>query len=357
MARKPAKMYRQVKGQSFTRREYTGGVPNNRILRYFMGNRKAAEAGDFPVVIELTSDNACQIRDTALEAARQVANSTIRNSAGADGYALRIHVYPHQILRENKQATGAGADRVSQGMRQAFGKNVGTAARVLRGQTIVSIHMNPENYDAAKEALRKASCKFPTPCSQKPGDPLAILQDSLRGAPIIWKGDYPYFIHPISDGIPRMDPSVLRAARDLIVSMVDWSEIDLIASVEAMGLPLLASVGEATGKPTVVIRKRSYGMEGEVKVEVSTGYSESTTYINDIRPGERLLIVDDVISTGGTLEPILDAIEGMGAKLQDIIIAIEKGDGRERLSIERPDWRIRTLARIEIIDGKVEIIE
>ena len=78
-------------------------------------------------------------------------------------------------------------------------------------------------------------------------------------------------------------------------------------------------------------------MEGEVKVEVSTGYSESTTYINDIRPGERLLIVDDVISTGGTLEPILDAIEGMGAKLQDIIIAIEKGDGRERLSIERPD--------------------
>ena len=105
-----------------------------------MGNRKAAEAGDFPVVIELTSDNACQIRDTALEAARQVANSTIRNSAGADGYALRIHVYPHQILRENKQATGAGADRVSQGMRQAFGKNVGTAARVLRGQTIVSIH-------------------------------------------------------------------------------------------------------------------------------------------------------------------------------------------------------------------------
>ena len=46
----------------------------------------------------------------------QVANSTIRSSAGADGYALRIHVYPHQILRENKQATGAGADRVSQGM-------------------------------------------------------------------------------------------------------------------------------------------------------------------------------------------------------------------------------------------------
>ena len=191
----------------------------------------------------------------------------------------------------------------------------------------------------------------------EPGDPLTILQNSLRGAPIIWKGDYPYFIHTISDGIPRMDPDVLRATRDLIISMVDWSKIDLIVSVEAMGLPLLAAVGEASGKPTVVIRKRSYGMEGEVKVNVSTGYSKSTTYINDIKPGERILIVDDVISTGGTLEPILETIEGMGAKLQDIIIAIEKGEGRERLSVEKPEWPIRTLARIEIIDGRVEIIE
>lgn len=190
-----------------------------------------------------------------------------------------------------------------------------------------------------------------------PPDSLSVLQDSLRGSPIIWKGDYPYFIHPISDGIPRMDADVLRATRDLIVEMVDWSQIDLVVSVEAMGLPLLAAVGEATGKPTVVIRKREYGMEGEVRVDVSTGYSQSTTYINDISPGERILIVDDVISTGGTLEPILATLEEMGVILQDIVIAIEKGEGRERLAKERPRWPIRSLARIDIIDGKVEILE
>jgi len=190
-----------------------------------------------------------------------------------------------------------------------------------------------------------------------PSDPLTVLQDSLRGSPIIWKGEYPYFIHPISDGIPRMDADVLRATRDLIVEMVDWSNIDLIVSVEAMGLPLLAAVGDATGKPTVVIRKRQYGMEGEVRVDVATGYSQSTTYINDIVPGEKILIVDDVISTGGTLEPILATLEDMGVILQDIVIAIEKGEGRERLAKERPEWPIRTLARIDIIDGRVEILE
>ena len=190
-----------------------------------------------------------------------------------------------------------------------------------------------------------------------PSDSLSVLQDSLRDSPIIWKGDYPYFIHPISDGIPRMDADVLRATRDLIVEMVDWSNIDLIVSVEAMGLPLLAAVGDATGKPTVVIRKRQYGMEGEVRVDVSTGDSQSTTYINDIKQGERILIVDDVISTGGTLETILATLEEMGVMLQDSVIAIEKGDGRERLAKERPGWPIKTLARIDIIDGRVEILE
>ena len=167
MARKPASMYRRLKGPAYTRRKYIGGVPNNRIMQFHVGNRRAAETGQFPVVIELRSDNNCQIRHTALEAARVISNSTIRNEAGAQGYALRVHTFPHHVLRENKQATGAGADRVSQGMRCAFGKNVGTAARVKRGQRVISLQFTPADYLVAKDALRKASMKFPTPCTTK----------------------------------------------------------------------------------------------------------------------------------------------------------------------------------------------
>ena len=75
------------------------------------------------------------------------------------------------------------------------------------------------------------------------------------------------------------------------------------------------------------------------------------------KKGEKILIVDDVISTGGTLEPILQTLQNMGIILQDIIIAIEKGNGLERLKNERPEWPIRSLAKIEIIEGKVGIIE
>ena len=165
MARKPAVMYRRLKGPAYTRREFLGGVPNNRIHQFHVGNRRAAEMGQFPVVIQLLSDNDVQIRHTALEAARVASNATVRKFAGPQGYALRVHTYPHHVLRENKQATGAGADRVSQGMRRAFGKNVGTAARIYRGQCIMSIQVNPQHYLNARDALRKASMKFPTPCT------------------------------------------------------------------------------------------------------------------------------------------------------------------------------------------------
>ena len=94
-----------------------------------------------------------------------------------------------------------------------------------------------------------------------------------------------------------------QSNQDLIVDMVDWSEIDLIVSVEAMGLPLLAAVGEATGKPTVVIRKRSYGMEGEVRVDVQQDTQVRQLTLTISNPEKGSWYVDDVISTGGLLSP------------------------------------------------------
>ena len=91
MARKPASMYRRLKGPAYTRRKFIGGVPNNRIHQFHVGNRVAAETGQFPVILELRADNNVQIRHTALEAARVISNSTIRKEAGTQGYALRVH--------------------------------------------------------------------------------------------------------------------------------------------------------------------------------------------------------------------------------------------------------------------------
>lgn len=160
MTRKPARMYRAITQHAYTRREYMGGVPQSRITQFDLG----APNGDFKVVFDLLANERCQIRHIALEAARIVATKYLTETAGPTGFHLKVRVYPHHVLRENKLATGAGADRVSQGMRGAFGKAVGTAARVSPGQKLMTLRVPPEHLTTAKEAMRRARMKLPTTC-------------------------------------------------------------------------------------------------------------------------------------------------------------------------------------------------
>jgi large subunit ribosomal protein L10e len=162
MARKPNRMYRHIRGPNNTRKEYMGGIPASRITQFDLGLKDNAR---FSHGLTLVAKESVQIRHNALEAARIAANKYIQKRAGAKNYHLKIRVYPHQVLRENKQATGAGADRISQGMRASFGKAVSTASRVHRGQKIMTLYFDKPYYESAKKALWKAGQKLPSPCS------------------------------------------------------------------------------------------------------------------------------------------------------------------------------------------------
>lgn len=159
MSRKPGSMYREIRGQAYCRREYMGGVPANRTTQFEHGVK-----GDYPVRLTLKVVEQCQIRHIALEAARISANRFLSKKIGTTGYHLKIRVFPHNILRENKIATGAGADRISEGMRAAFGKPIGTAARVGRDQEIITLETTQPNFATAKLALKRAAIKLPSPC-------------------------------------------------------------------------------------------------------------------------------------------------------------------------------------------------
>jgi large subunit ribosomal protein L10e len=158
MVRKPGRMYRNLAKKAYTRREYMGGVPGSRLVQFDMGNLTE----DFPLEMSLVVEEGCQIRHTALEAARVVINRRLQD-LGRANFRLKIRVYPHHILRENKQATGAGADRVSEGMRLSFGKAVGSAARVYPGQKVISVYTLLPNLEKVKDALRHGAHKLPTP--------------------------------------------------------------------------------------------------------------------------------------------------------------------------------------------------
>ncbi|MBS1264152.1 MAG: 50S ribosomal protein L10e [Methanonatronarchaeales archaeon] len=161
MGEKLGKMFRSAKGQPYTRKRYIGGVPGTKIVSFEMGNREDKDS--FPVEVTLRAEERCRITHNALESARVAANSFLMKGLKRLNYFFKLRVYPHDVLRENKMATGAGADRVQDGMRLAFGRPVGSAARVDVDQPLFSVRVRPENVDEAKRALKRASMKLPTP--------------------------------------------------------------------------------------------------------------------------------------------------------------------------------------------------
>jgi adenine phosphoribosyltransferase len=182
---------------------------------------------------------------------------------------------------------------------------------------------------------------------------LDLLKKSLENSPIVKKGDYDYFVHPITDGIPKMDPKLLN---EVISNIVDIGNMDCekIVAAEAMAIPLSVALSMRIDKPYVVIRKRKYGLPGEVSIEQITGYSKANMFVNGVYEGDRVLIVDDVLSTGGTLKAIVQALRTIGAEIVDTIIVFNKLDNKAELE-EELDIKIKTLLDVEVVDGKVVI--
>jgi large subunit ribosomal protein L10e len=160
MGRRPFKCYRWMKNKPYPKSRFCRSVPDAKIRIYDTGKKKA-NVDEFPLCIHLISLEREQIASEALEAARICANKYISKVSGKDGFHMRVRVHPWHVLRINKMLSCAGADRLQTGMRGAFGKPLGTAARVHIGQILLSIRTKEANKEHAIEALRRAKYKFP----------------------------------------------------------------------------------------------------------------------------------------------------------------------------------------------------
>ena len=148
--------YREIKGMAYTSKVFAPGAPNSKVARFTTGNSR----GEYDYIVQLVSQGRVQIRHNALEAARVATNKKMA-LVGEENYLLTVKTYPHIILRENKMIATAGADRLQEGMRKAFGKPIGLAARVEIGTTVLELRVKAENLAKAKEAMEAGSSKLP----------------------------------------------------------------------------------------------------------------------------------------------------------------------------------------------------
>ncbi len=160
MPMRPFRCYRRLEPRPYARRDFVKGVPGSKIVTFDMGGR----IEKFPVKVTLYAAEGVQIRHNALEASRVMANRYLLKALGKYDYHLKVQTVPHHILRENAMATGAGADRYQTGMRESFGRPIGYAARVKRGQPIMTVWVYSGREKEAREALRRAKMKLPMKC-------------------------------------------------------------------------------------------------------------------------------------------------------------------------------------------------
>lgn len=126
-----------------------------------------------------------------------------------------------------------------------------------------------------------------------------------------------------------------KAATDEIVSFAKEREIDLVVGPEARGFIIGCPVAYALGVGFAPVRKEGKLPREVVKVEYGLEYGKDvlTMHKDAIKPGQRVLITDDLLATGGTIDATIKLVEQLGGVVAGIAFLIELSylEGRSKL--------------------------
>lgn len=132
------------------------------------------------------------------------------------------------------------------------------------------------------------------------------------------------------------DPKGLQIAIDDMSAMLDGVDYDVIAGAESRGFIFGAPIAYKNGKGFVLVRKEGKLPRETVEMSYDLEYGSATIEMHkdSIKPGQKVVLVDDLIATGGTIEAAAKLVEKLGGVVVKMIFLIELTDlkGRERLS-------------------------
>jgi adenine phosphoribosyltransferase len=131
------------------------------------------------------------------------------------------------------------------------------------------------------------------------------------------------------------DPVGLRVSVEGMVEHFRGQKIDKVAGIEARGFILGGAVAMALGAGFVPVRKAGKLPSATIgqDYELEYGSDRVEMHTDSVRPGERVLLVDDLIATGGTAEAAAQVIQQLGGVVVGVAVVIDLPDlgGRRRL--------------------------
>ena len=118
------------------------------------------------------------------------------------------------------------------------------------------------------------------------------------------------------------DAEGLHLAIETMQDMVKDLEVDVIAGPESRGFIFGTPIAYNMHKPFVLIRKKGKLPCETVSIDYELEYGTATIEMHkdSIKPGQKVLIVDDLIATGGTTKAMIDLVESLGGELVGIVV-------------------------------------
>jgi adenine phosphoribosyltransferase len=165
--------------------------------------------------------------------------------------------------------------------------------------------------------------------------PLAVASPALRRAQelITTTPDFPEPGVQFRDISPMLaDPEALGAVFDALAAPFA-GQFDLVAGIEARGFLIAGGLAAAAGTGMLAVRKAGKLPRPDVRVEYDLEYGSAAMEASGDLRGRRVLIVDDVLATGGTLLAARDVVSGLGGQLvgSAVILEIDGLGGRARV--------------------------
>lgn len=140
------------------------------------------------------------------------------------------------------------------------------------------------------------------------------------------------------------DPDGLKLAIDTMQDLVKDLDFNVIAGAESRGFIFGAPIAYNQGKSFVLVRKKGKLPRETVEQSYELEYGSATIEMHKdaVKPGDKVLIVDDLMATGGTIEATIKLVEKLGAKVAGILVLMELAglEGRKRLANYRVDSAI-----------------
>jgi cysteine synthase A len=181
-----------------------------------------------------------------------------------------------------------------------------------------------------------------------------LLEQIYEGAPTVFSGSYRTTINELTDQRPALRPEILAEAVGRLVGLGTFSAATKLLVEEDKGAILAGPVCLATGLPLAVARWYPYDLPAEAGkppsvVEITTEYYTGHLYLNGITPGDRVIIIDDTVSTGGTLVALIEAVRRSGAEVLEALVVTEKpANGGAAAVLARCGVQVKPVLRVAV---------